>query len=169
MERILITATDVAARFMAYVAGVAMLALMLVLVANAIMGQVSSPFQATYEVVSILGLVVAALALADAQVYKSHVAIDIVMSRASKRTQLAVGGVVTLVSIVILGYLARGLWDYATRQRLVNAATEQLSVPNWMIITVLFVGVIGLIMALVGDLGRIVRSGRSRTPEVEIW
>lgn len=169
MDRYIIKPTDLIARILAYIAGAAMLLLVVVLVGNAIRSQMDSPFRATYEVVSALGVIVGALALADAQVHKSHVAIDVVMTRVGKRLQLIVGTIVTLASIVLFFYVARGLWAYATTQRMANSATDQLGIPVWMLITALFIGVLGLILALVGDLGRIWRSARDRSPEVNIW
>lgn len=169
MERYLTRFTDAVAKALAYVAGIAMLLLIVVLVGNAIRTQLAAPFGATYEVVSALGVIVGGLALADAQVHKSHVAIDIVMTRAPKYLQLLIGTLVTGASIGLFVYLAQGLWAYASTQRAANAATDQLGIPVWLLITALLVGVIGLVLALIGDLGRIWRSARDRNPEVDIW
>lgn len=169
MERHLTTLTDRVARTLAYLSGTAMLLLVVVLVSNAIMTQVGTPFGATYEVVSALGLVVGGLALAETQVHKSHVAIDLVMKRAPKKVQLVVGTVMTVAFAVLFIYLAQGLWAYASAQRATNAATEQLGFPVWILVITLLVGVVGLVIALIGDLFRILGSARDPNTEVGIW
>jgi len=169
MERGITTATDKVARVLAYLSGAAMLLLIVVLVGNAIMSQLGSPYEATYEVVSALGVVVGGLALAEAQVYKAHIAIDILMKRAPKYFQLFFGTVMTVALIIMFGYLAWGLWTYLDLQRNLNSATDQLNIPTWVLILPLLVGVIGLIIALVGDLGRISRVVRYKESDVDIW
>lgn len=169
MERRITTATDRVARILAYFSGGAMLLLVVVLVGNAIMSQLGSPYRATYEVVSALGVVVGGLALAEAQVYKSHIAIDILMKRAPRYFQLFFGTVMTVALIIMFGYLAWGLWAYLDLQRNLNSATDQLNIPTWVLILPLLVGVIGLVIALVGDLGRISRTVRDKESDVDIW
>lgn len=164
------TITDKIARILAYLSGIAMLLLIVVLVGNAIMSQLGSPYGATYEVVSVLGVVVGGLALAEAQVYKSHIAIDILMKHAPKYFQLVFGLIMTVALIVLFGYLAWGLWGYLDLQRSLNSATDQLNIPTWMLIAPLFAGVVGLVIALIGDLGQISRSLRDKQSEdVDIW
>jgi TRAP-type C4-dicarboxylate transport system permease small subunit len=50
-----------------------------------------------------------------------------------------------------------------------GSATDMLKIPIGTIVWVLVIGFAGLVLALVGDLGRIVRAWRDRRPELDIW
>lgn len=169
MERSITSATDKIARILAYLSGAAMVLLVFVLVGNAILSQLGTPYRATYEVVSALGVIVGGLALAEAQVHKAHIAIDLLMKRTSKYVQLFFGTVITVALIILFVYLGWGFWAYADLQRNLNAATDQLDIPIWVLIMPLFVGFLGLVLALIGDLGRISRAARDKGAELTIW
>src|SRR5699024_6156938 len=124
----------------------------------------------TYEMVSVIGVAVGGLALAEAQAQKSHVAVDILVVRLPKKLQLFIAAIVTVGSIVLFAYLAYGLWSYGNVQRLTGTATEQLGIPEWPSVLSLLIGVIGLVLVLFGDLVRVVRATtRSPNPELDIW
>jgi|GEM_PF-3425230 len=144
--------SDTISRMLSHVAGVAVIALVILLVGNAIVGQLASPIPGFFELVGMLGVFVAALSFAEAQVSKSHVAIAILMSRAKAGTQKVVGAIVTVFSIVLFVFVAIGLWGYAHTQMSLGASTEVLAIPEWLPIGVLWLGVVVLILALIGDL-----------------
>jgi TRAP-type C4-dicarboxylate transport system permease small subunit len=169
MERSITSATDKIARFLAYLSGAAMVLLVIVLVGNAILSQLGTPYRATYEVVSALGVIVGGMALAEAQVHKAHIAIDLLMKRTSKYVQLFFGTVITVTLLILFAYLAWGFWAYADLQRNLNAATDQLEIPIWVLIMPLFIGFLGLVLALIGDLGRISHAARDKGAELTIW
>lgn len=169
MERGIISVTDKVAKVLAYLSGAAMVLLVFVLVGNAILSQWGTPYRATYEIVSALGVIVGGLALAEAQVHKAHIAIDLLMKRTSKYVQLFFGTVVTFALIILFAYLTWGFWAYADLQRNLNSATDQLSIPIWVLIMPLVVGFLGLVLALIGDLGRIARTARDKSAELTIW
>ncbi|WP_062214069.1 TRAP transporter small permease [Streptomyces sp. NBRC 109706] len=165
----LIAGTERFTRSLAHVGGVALLAMLLLLVANIVLRMLDTPIRSTYELVSMLVLVVSAFALGEAQTHKSHVAIDMVTGRLTKRVQLVVGTVVTLASIALFVQLALSLLRYGLNQYDTGSATEALQVPLWPLVFVLLVGVVGLVVALLGDLGRITACWRDRSAEVDIW
>lgn len=144
--------SDTISRMLSHVAGVAVIALVVLLVGNAIVGQLASPIPGFFELVGILGVFVAALSFAEAQVSKSHVAIAILMSRAKAGTQKIVAGIVTVFSIALFVFVAVGLWGYGHTKMSLGASTEVLSIPQWLPIGVLWLGVVALILALIGDL-----------------
>ena len=124
--------SDTISRMLSHVAGVAVIALVILLVGNAIVGQLASPIPGFFELVGMLGVFVAALSFAEAQVSKSHVAIAILMSRAKAGTQKVVGAIVTVFSIVLFVFVAIGLWGYAHTQMSLGASTEVLAIPEWL-------------------------------------
>ncbi len=165
----LVAVTDRIARCLAHIGGAALVAMMLLLIANIVLRTFSAPIQSTYEVVSMAALVITAMALGEAQVYKSHVAVDILTSRMGRGARIVVAAVVTLASIALFAQLALSLADYARDMHATGSATEALRVMHWPLVGLVLVGVLGLLVALVGDLGRLARSWRSPSAEADIW
>lgn len=112
---------------------------------------------------------VSALALGEAQVHRSHVSVDIVTNRLGRRVRLVIGAVVTLASIALFVQLALSLLGYGLTMYATGSATEALRIPLWPLVCLLLVGVLGLLAALIGDLGRVTRSWRSPSAEADIW
>lgn len=167
--RVLIKATDGLASMLATISGVGLVAMMALLVGNIVLRWVASPLHGAYELVSMTAIVVLGLGLAQAQVYKSHVAIDIVMIRFNKTIQLIVGTLVTVLSIVVFVELIGALWGYGLNLKAAGSTTESMHIPLWPSVFVLLIGVIALTLVLVADLGRVVQSIRSHNHEVDIW
>ncbi|QBI53645.1 TRAP transporter small permease [Streptomonospora litoralis] len=164
-----VAATDRIARFLAHIGGAALVAMMLLLIANIVLRTFSAPIQSTYELVSMAALVVTAMALGEAQVHKSHVAVDILTTRMGRRVRTATAAVVTLASVALFAELALSLADYARDMYATGSATEALGVMHWPLVGLVLVGVLGLLAALVGDLGRVARAWRSPSAEADIW
>jgi TRAP-type C4-dicarboxylate transport system permease small subunit len=154
--------------FFAGLAAAALLLMVLVTVGNIGLRVAATPYNGTYEIVGMLSVLVSGLALAEAQRHKTHIAIDLVMSRRSVRVQLLVGAVVTAVSAVMFALVAQELVSYGLNLRARGAATESLRLPYWPLSLALAAGVLVLALALVSDLLQIVRNLRSRNPE-SIW
>ncbi|AYY14996.1 TRAP transporter small permease [Actinobacteria bacterium YIM 96077] len=159
---------DTVTRSLAAIAGVVLLLMLVLTVGNIGLRLVASPYHGTFEIVGLLAVIVNGFALAEAQRSKSHIAIDLVMSRLSMRLQLYVGALVTAVSVVLFGLLAQQLVSYGMNLRDQGAVTESLRLPYWPFSLALAAGVAGLALALLNDLGAIRRSLRSSTPE-SIW
>lgn len=158
-------------RFVSVLAGVAALALVLMLfvtVGNIGLRLFATPYSGTFEIVGMLAVVVNGLALAEAQRHKAHIAIDLLTERMSTRVQLAIAAVVTAVSIGLFVLLSRQLLDYGLNLRRAGSVTESLKVPYWPLSLVLALGVLGLALALLSDLAQIGRNLRSDAPE-GIW
>ncbi|SRR5699024_9181276 len=164
-----INATDTIASFLVKVAGVALIGMILILVTNILLRWLGSPLVGTYELISMSAIVVFGLSLAQAQVDKSNVAIDLVVSRLRKRTQLVVGVVVTLLSIFIVTTLAIALWRYGVNLLGAGSTTEALEIPSWPQVFIVFSGVTVLVLVLFADLARLRQSARSASLEIDIW
>ncbi|MBB4931145.1 TRAP-type C4-dicarboxylate transport system permease small subunit [Lipingzhangella halophila] len=165
----LVTATDRFARFLAHIGGAALVAMMLVLVANIVLRTFTAPIPSTFEVVSMAAVVVSAMALGEAQVHKAHVSVDIVTSRLGRRLRLVIGAVVTIASFALFVQLGLSLLGYGLTEYETGSATEALRVPHWPLVFLLLAGVVGLLVAFLGDLGRIIRSWRWPSSEADLW
>lgn len=161
-------AVDRTVSLFAGLAAAALLLMLLVTVGNIGLRIVASPYNGTFEIVTMLSVLVSGLALAEAQRRKSHIAIDLVMNRTPVRVQLLVGAVMTAVSVAMFALLAQQLVSYGLNLRDRGAATESLRLPYWPLSLALAAGVLVLALALVSDLLQIGRNLRSRNPE-SIW
>lgn len=155
-------------RGMAAIAGVTLLVMLAVTVANMLARAFATPYHGTFEVVGLLAVAVNGLALGEAQRRKTHVSVDIVMSRTPMRIQLAMGAAVTLVAVALFIVVSRQLVDYGLNLRAEGALTESLRVPFWPLALVLALGVVGLVLALLSDLIAIGSNLRADVPE-GIW
>lgn len=153
---------------LAAVAGVVLLMMLVLTVGNIVLRLVATPYHGTFEIVGLMAVLVNGLALGEAQRRRAHIAIDLVMTRFSTRTQLYVGAAVTIAGIVLFCLLAQQMVAYGLNLREQGAVTESLRLPFWPVSLALAVGVAGLVLALVNDLLTIRRNLRSQTPET-IW
>lgn len=140
-----------------------------IIIGNYVLRLFWQPLAGTFELVSLTAIIVGALALGEAQVYKAHVAIDIVTVRLPKKVQLVVGALVTVASIVLMIQVVLALTMYSSSMTGSGSATDFLKMPIGVIVWILIIGFAGLSLALLGDLGRIVRAWRDRRPELDIW
>lgn len=156
-------------RLLAWLAGAGLVAMLVIIIGNYVLRLFGQPLAGTFELVSLMAVIVGALALGEAQVYKAHVAIDIVTARLPKKVQLVVGAIVTVASIVLMIQVVLALTIYSSSMTNSSSATDFLKMPVGAIVWILVIGFAGLALALLGDLGRIVRAWRDRRPELDIW
>ena len=161
--------TERLCRVLASLAGLGLIAMLGVLILNYVMRLFGHPLAGTYELISLTAIIVGALALGEAQVYKAHVAIDIVTTRLPKKVQLVVGAIVTIASIALMVQVVLALGIYSSSMTAAGSSTDFLKMPIGAIVWILVLGFGGLAIALLGDLGRIVRACRDRKPELDIW
>ncbi|MGC5626929.1 TRAP transporter small permease [Georgenia sp. Z1344] len=161
--------TERVSRVLAWGAGLGVVAMLAVIIGNYVLRLFGQPLAGTFELVSLCSIIVGALALGEAQVYKAHVAIDIVTVRLPKKVQLVVGAIVTVASIALMVQVVLALTIYSSNMTASGASTDFLKLPIGAIVWILVVGFGGLVLALLGDLGRVVRAWRDRSPELDIW
>jgi TRAP-type C4-dicarboxylate transport system permease small subunit len=93
-------------------AGVLLVAIMLLIVVNIILRQVASPFGGTAEMVGYLSAMCAGLSLLYSQKKKAHIAIDILTSHFPKRPRAALTAVMNLIAVGIFGMAS---WQIGAR------------------------------------------------------
>lgn len=156
-------------RALAWIAGAGVVVMLVIILGNYVMRMFGRPLAGTFELVSLTAIVVGGLALGEAQVFKAHVAIDIVTARLPKKIQLVIGAIVTVASIVVMIQVVIALLLYSSGMMRSGGATDFLKMPIGAIVWILIIGFAGLAVALLGDLGRIVRAWTDRRPELDIW
>ncbi len=74
-------------RWFSWIGGVTLLSLTGIACANMLMRPIGTPITGAYELVGFFGALVVALPLGFAQITRSHISVDILATRYSKRTQ----------------------------------------------------------------------------------
>lgn len=154
---------------LAAVAGVALIVLMVVLLVNAVLRVVATPISGNYEIVTMLAAVIFGLALGDAQTYRAHVSIDLLVRGWRKRARIVVGALVTIAALALFVQLVLSLWVYTANLQARGAATDLLGLPVWPSALIVTVGLGGLVIALAADLAKASLAWKSDDPAVNIF
>lgn len=136
---------------LARVAGVALVAMMLITVGNMIMRVIYVPFGATAEVVGWLSAVCVAFALGYTQVGRGHVAISLLVSRFPPRLAGIVDTAGFLVNTVIFGLVAWKMAQYGLHLQQLNVLSESLGIVFYPLVYLVALGFAGLALALLVD------------------
>lgn len=135
MQR-LVKVSDTVSDWMGVVAGVLLVGLMLLVVANVIARQVASPFGGTAELVGYLSALVAAFALPYSQKKKAHIAIDILTQRLPDRTRAVVVAVMYFVAVVVFGMAAWQIVVRANNMRATGTLSDTLQIAYYPLLYV---------------------------------
>lgn len=136
-----------------------MVAMVLLVVGNAIIRMFYNPFAATVEVVGWLTAVTVSFGLAYTQMQKGHVDIDLLVTRFPKKVQKGVQALILLLCIGFFAFLAWNLFGYALEVRSTGVVSDTLRIAYYPIIMMVSVGFFGLLFALVLDFVNLLRKG----------
>lgn len=87
------------------------------------------PIGGTYDVVSLMGAVVAAFAMPYTMLMKGHVAVDLFVRKLSKKTQLVIETVTHVVGILLFLIVAWQCFALASDMKAVGEVTPTLLLP----------------------------------------
>ena len=119
---------------MYYIAGVAIVAMMLLTVADVTLRIFRMPINGTYEVVSYLGALAISFAIAHTSVEKGHVAVTFVVDRLPVRIGALVRSVTGMMSF---GFFAAISWQsviYGNELRLSGELSPTIQIPFYPIV-----------------------------------
>ena len=111
-----------------WIAGFFLIAMIAITGANIIIRLFWLPIRGTFELMGYFGAVVTAFALAYAQSKGSHIAVDIVVLRFSKKTQKILNAVNYLICMIFFGLVTWQVFKYATTLRETGEVTETLEI-----------------------------------------
>jgi TRAP-type C4-dicarboxylate transport system permease small subunit len=101
-------------KWFAWMGGVALLSLTGIACANMLMRPFGSPFKGAYELVGFFGALVVALPLGYAQIYRSHIAVDILATQYSTRTKRIMNAISSFFCTIFFILVAWQSFIYAT-------------------------------------------------------
>jgi len=140
-------------RWLNWVAGGLLLAMMLLTVANMIMRAIPtySPFGGTAEVVSYLAALVAAFALGYTQIRRAHTSVDILMLRLPPRAQSIIDSIMFFIGTALFGVATWQIVKLASRYWELGSVSETLYIIFFPFIYAVALGCAFLCLALLLD------------------
>jgi len=139
-------------RWLAMLAGVALVAVMLLIVADIVLRLFGSPIPGSYELVGWLAAVAIALSLGHTQVHREHVAIEVISERLPGRLRQVLSVLIWLVASALFVAATWRLLAYAGELQAQGSRSETLQVRFYPWIYLVAIGCAGLALALLWDL-----------------
>lgn len=133
------------------VAGVALLAMVVLVATNIVMRQVAASFGGTSEIVGWLTAVVVAFSLAHAQLNKAHVELDILVARFPARLQALLQALVAAISLLFFAMVALKLWGYGYSAMQRDMVSQTLRMALHPVIYLVALGFSAFCLVLLAD------------------
>lgn len=138
-------------RGLAVLAGGALVAMMLVTVAEMVLRLFGRPMAGTVEAIGWLAAATSALALGYTQLHRGHVAIDVVFRRFAPRLRRATESLTLLVGAALFALVSRQVLRHAEVLRATGSLSETMKVIVYPWVYVVAAGCAGLTLALFTD------------------
>lgn len=103
--------SNVLNKWFTWTGGISLLTLMGIACANMLLRPMGSPLTGAYELVGFFGALVVALPLGYAQITRSHISVDILATRYSKRTKRMMNAISSFLCMIFFILVA---WQSAT-------------------------------------------------------
>jgi len=117
----------------------------------------SRPIAGTYDLVSLMGAVIAAFAMPYTMLMRGHVAVDLLVRKLSKRKQLAVETVTHVVGILLFLILTWQCAGLAADMKAAGEVTPTLLLPFYPVVYAMSVCFLVLCLAILINLLKIWR------------
>lgn len=138
-------------RTLAWIAGFALVAMMLFAVADMVLRALGRPVAGSYEVIGWLSASAMALAFGYTQLHRGHVSIDLLKDRLGARTQAAIDLLMSLLALLLFAAVAWYVAHYARVLQTTGSLSETLKAIVYPWVYVVAAGSAGLALALLTD------------------
>lgn len=115
-------------KWISYLAGGALAAMVIITVINVVLRQVYVPFVGCVEIVTYLGVIVVGFSLGYTQIRGAHIAIDILASNFSQKTNRVLEVINRLMGMCLFGVIAWRTALYATHLKNIGSLSETLKI-----------------------------------------
>ena len=150
---------------LAWAAGLVLVAMMLFTVLDMVLRMIGHPVAGSYEVIGWLSATAVALALGYAQVHRSHVSINLLVTRLRGRLRAGVELATSLCSLLLFGAVAWYLVRYGGVLQESGSLSETLQWIVYPWVYVVALGAVGLTVALLVDFVRSAARLVGRSPD----
>lgn len=138
-------------RGLAFVAGISLVAMMLVTVGEMVFRMFGHPMAGTVETIGWLAAITAAFALGYTQVHRGHVSIDLFVRGLSPRLGVVLNMFIYLTSTVLFGVVTWNVFQHAGVLRETGSLSETMKVIVYPWVYLVSLGCLGLTLALMVD------------------
>jgi len=132
-------------------AGIAVIAMMLLTCADVVLRLFRHPIPGTYELVGFLGTVIVSFALALTSLEKGHIAVEILVERFPPRIQTGIEAITSLIGAFLFALLTWQSMIYAADMRQSGEVSVTLTMPIYPFIYGLAAGSALLVAVLAAD------------------
>ena len=135
-----------------WLAGGAILAMMLLTCADVVLRFFRHPIPGTYEIVGLMGTVGASFALAYTTAQKGHIAVEFLTRRMPEKVQLTVAGAGELVSALLFGIITWQSTLYALDLKRTGEVSLTVEIPIYPFVFSIAIGCLLVCLVLIADL-----------------
>ena len=149
------------ATFMYWIAGTAIIVMMVLTCADVLLRYFRHPIPGTYELVCFLSAVAASFAVAHTSVQKGHVSVSLVVRLFSPRIQAAIGVITTLFSVFLFAMLSWQSVLFANDLKAAKEVSMTIELPFYPFVYGMSFAAAMVCVVLLVDLGKYVKKGLS--------
>ena len=135
-----------------WIAGVFLVAMIVLTCANVFLRIVWMPVKGTFEIMGFLGAIVTAFALGYTQSERGHIAVDILLKRFSKKTMRIANGISSFTCMVFFSIAAWQIAKWATTLWKSGEVTETLQIVYYPFTYGVAIGCVVLALVFLVDL-----------------
>ncbi len=136
---------------LAWIAGAAVVLLMLLIVLNAIKRMFSDPFAGTVEVATWLGAISGIFSLGYAQLHKGHVFMDLLINKFPEIVSKSIHTLVNIVSAIFFLVAGWLIFQHGMNMMGSGVVSETLRIPFYPIVQLCSLGFIGIVLAIIKE------------------
>jgi TRAP-type C4-dicarboxylate transport system permease small subunit len=145
--------TAVGTKFLFYIAGIGLVGMLVLIVADVIGIKIfSKPVPGGIEYVSFLSVVAIAFAVPFTQVMRGHVAVDFIIEHFPPRSKTIIDVLTTFLSVCVFALLAYYSFKYAGQLRASGEVSMTQKIPFYPFVYGMAVSVLALLLVLILDL-----------------
>ena len=120
------------------------------------------PIPGSMDIIGLLGLLIAAFAIARTETFKQHVRVDFFLLRLKERNQGIIGIVTSLFCLILFGLVIWRGFDYAIRLQDSMLSSPTLRIPFYPFAFALAIACIPLFLILLMELFASTRKARKK-------
>lgn len=140
-----------ATKGISYIAGVAVMIMMLLTCADVVLRLFGHPIPGTYELIGFLGAILISFSMAYTSIERSHIAVEILVERLPRRVQSALEGIISLISCVLFGIITRQCQIYTLDLKQSGEISLTLGLPVYPVVAGIALGCSFLCLVLLFD------------------
>ncbi|GIN93857.1 hypothetical protein J6TS1_39010 [Siminovitchia terrae] len=152
--------TDSLNQGLAFIAGLSLICMMLLVVFNSIKRLFSDPISGTVELVSWLGAMTAVFSLGYAQLHKGHVFIDLLIVKFPSGLQKLTHSMVNVISILFFAMAGWQITLYGMGLKQSGVVSETMQVAFYPLVILCSIGFFSLVLALIKETIEVWRGAR---------